>query len=103
MVQTGMAEAEAHVAGDEDKTALAPEKPEPGLSAKDPLLRPGPISVFVSRKTGRLYVRKGFDEVFEAPVTIAEPDKPLGTHVFTALEGKDEVRWMSPGLPTSAP
>ena len=100
MVQAGVAEAEAYVA-DEDKTALAPEKPEAELSPKDPLLRPGPISMFVSRKTGRLYVRKGFDEVFDTPVTIAHPERPLGTHVFTALGGKDaELRWNVASLPT---
>ena len=36
------------------------------------MLRPGPISVYVSRKLGKLFVRKGFTEVFEAPVTIAQ-------------------------------
>lgn len=98
MVQAGMAEAET-IAADEEKIALT-EKSEPAMSLKDPALRPGPISVFISRKAGRLYVRKGFDEVFESPVTIAEPDKPLGTHVFTALEGKEEMRWNVASLPT---
>ncbi len=100
MVQAGMAEADAHP-GDDEKIAFAPEKNETAATPKDPLLRPGPISVYVSRKTGRLYVRKGFDEVFDAPVTIAEPDRPLGTHVFTALGGKDEtgLRWNVASLP----
>ena len=48
-------------------------------------LKPGPISVFISRKEGKLFVRKGFEPVFDAPVTFEQPDKPLGTHVFTAL------------------
>ena len=70
-------------------------------SAKDPVLRPGPISIYISRKTGRLYLRKGFEEVLEAPVTIAQPDAPLGTHVFSALKGDDEsVRWNVVSLPT---
>ena len=100
MVQAGMAEAEAYLA-DADKTALAVEKPEADLSPKDPLLRPGPISMFVSRKTGRLYVRKGFDEVFDVAVTIAQPERPLGTHVFTALDGNDApLRWNVASLPT---
>jgi lipoprotein-anchoring transpeptidase ErfK/SrfK len=101
MVQAGMTEAEADVA-DEQRIALAPEKAAPIESPKDPVLRPGPVSVFISRKAGRIYVRKGFDEVFDAPVTIAEPGKPLGTHVFTALEGKDEpsLRWNVVSLPT---
>jgi len=100
MVQTGIAEAETYVS-DEQRIALAPEKAAPIESPKDPVLRPGPVSVFISRKAGRIYVRKGFDEVFDAAVTIAEPDKPLGTHVFTALEGKDELlRWNVVSLPT---
>jgi len=100
MVQTGMAEADAHP-GDDEKLAFAPEKTDAAATPKDPMLRPGPISVYVSRKTGRLYVRKGFDEVFDAPVTIAEPDRPLGTHLFTALGGKDEtgLRWNVASLP----
>ena len=100
MVQAGMAEADAHLTNDE-KIEFAPEKNEAAATPKDPLLRPGPISVYVSRKTGRLYVRKGFDEVFDAPVTIAEPDRPLGTHLFTALGGKDEsvLRWNVASLP----
>jgi hypothetical protein len=100
MVQAGMAEADRPLSADE-KIALAPEKNEAAATPKDPLLRPGPISVYVSRKTGRLYVRKGFDELFDAPVTIAEPDRPLGTHVFTALGGKDEtgLRWNVASLP----
>jgi hypothetical protein len=44
-----------------------------------------PVSVFISRKTQRLYIRKGNSPVFEGPVAIRNPDKPLGTFVFTAL------------------
>jgi lipoprotein-anchoring transpeptidase ErfK/SrfK len=99
MVQAGMAEADAHLA-DGEKIEFAPEKNEAAAAPKDPVLRPGPISVYVSRKTGRLYVRKGFDEVFDAPVRIAEPDRPLGTHVFTALGARDEtLRWNVASLP----
>src|SRR5262245_10490478 len=32
-------------------------------------LKPGPISVFVSRKEGKLFVRKGFEPVFDVPVS----------------------------------
>ncbi len=34
--------------------------------------------------TGHLYVRQGFKRVFDAPVTLKNPDKPLGTHVYLA-------------------
>lgn len=45
-----------------------------------------PVSVFISRKTQRLYVRQAFRPVLDAPVIIRDPDLPIGTHVFTALE-----------------
>jgi lipoprotein-anchoring transpeptidase ErfK/SrfK len=78
------------------------EKPFLLASVKDPALRPGPISVYISRKLGKLFVRKGFAEVFEAPVAIAQPNEPLGTHVFTALEARDDgtMRWNVASVPT---
>jgi lipoprotein-anchoring transpeptidase ErfK/SrfK len=77
------------------------EKATLAATAKDPMLKPGPISVFISRKLGKLFVRKGFAEVFDAPVSIAQPDEPLGTHVFTALEARDDgtMRWNVGSLP----
>jgi hypothetical protein len=56
----------------------------------------GPTSVFISRKTQHLYVRQGFQPILDVPVTIQDPDRPIGTHVFTALErtgGDSEMRW----------
>src|ERR1700686_192665 len=41
-----------------------------------------PISVFVSRKLGKLFVRRGFSPLFDVPVKIENPEEPLGTHVF---------------------
>src|SRR5579871_2354577 len=55
-----------------------------------------PVSVFISRKTQRLYVRQAFEPILEIPVTIRDPDRPIGTHVFTAMErtGRDaNTRW----------
>jgi hypothetical protein len=54
-----------------------------------------PVSVFISRKTQRLYVRQAFQPVLESPVTIRDADRPIGTHVFTAMEriGEDAPRW----------
>jgi hypothetical protein len=100
MVAAGMAEADASAAAD-DAAPGALDKAATTETAKDPMLKPGPISVFVSRKAGMLYVRKGFSPVFEAPVTIAQADMPLGTHVFTAL-AKDggALRWNVVSLPT---
>jgi hypothetical protein len=65
-------------------------------------LRSGPVSVFVSRKEKRLYVRKGFEPIFETSVEIADADRPLGTHVFTAMAlGEDgaQARWSVVTMP----
>lgn len=70
-------------------------------------LKPGPVSVFISRKTGKLYVRKGFEPLLETPVTIDRPDEALGTHVFTAISAdKDSAHWtvvtVTPGTSAAA-
>ena len=57
-------------------------------------LKSGPVSVFISRKEGKLFVRKGFEPVFDVPVTIDNPQQPIGTHVFTAMETTESsARW----------
>ena len=55
-----------------------------------------PVSVFISRKTQRLYARQAFRPILESPVTIQDTDRPIGTHVFTAVarnSGNGEMRW----------
>jgi hypothetical protein len=66
-------------------------------------LRPGPITVFISRKEGKLYVRKGFQPIFSVPVTFAHPEQPIGTHLFTATEANADgvsFHWLAVTLPT---
>jgi hypothetical protein len=76
-----------------------------GLALSKPSeLKPGPIAVFISRKEGKLFVRKGFVPVFEVPVTIDRPAQPLGTHLYTALGFKEDganLRWNLVTVPTS--
>lgn len=64
----------------------------------------GPISVLVSRKTSKLYVRRNGATLFEAAIAIIDPDRPLGTHVLTAMtigsEGQ-RMRWMGLSMPSS--
>ncbi len=45
-----------------------------------------PVSVFISRKTQRLYIRKNNLPVWEGPVTIKDADKPIGSFVWTAVD-----------------
>jgi hypothetical protein len=61
--------------------------------------------VFISRKEGKLFVRKGFEPVFDVPVTFEQPDRPLGTHVYTALSVNDDnttLRWNVMSMPGGA-
>jgi hypothetical protein len=62
-----------------------------------PQKRAVPISVFVSRKLSRLFVRQRFEPLFDVPIKIENPDEPLGTHVFTVLDLQNEgdawLRW----------
>jgi hypothetical protein len=77
------------------KASLQPYGPERPLRA-------GPITVFVSKKEGKLYVRKGFQPVFSAPISIAHPEQPLGTHLYTAgAQNPDGVSfsWLAVTLP----
>jgi L,D-transpeptidase catalytic domain len=65
-----------------------------------------PISVFVSRKLSKLFVRKGFTPLFDISVTIKNPAEPLGTHVFTAMEFPNEskaIRWTVVSMPEELP
>ena len=76
--------------------------PAPATAGPEKPLPPGPISVFISRKEGKLFVRKGFQPVFDVPVTIDRPDQALGTHLFTAVSQKDDgsaMRWLEVSMP----
>jgi len=80
-------------------------KADTAKAAKDAKLALEPFSVFVSRKTQKLYVRRSthkrapdggemFDSTIEVPITIRDPDTPIGTHVFTAMARTDAgLRW----------
>ena len=60
-----------------------------------------PVSVLISRKTQRLYVRQAFEPIFDGPVTIQDADRPIGTHIFTAMErasGDASARWTAVSL-----
>ena len=80
------------------ETAKAAQEIEDKAQAefKDAERRMLPVSIFISSKTQRLYVRQNREPVLDVPVTIRDPERPLGTHVFTALaygDDGDSVRW----------
>ena len=80
-----------------------------GAEVKETPRMSEPVSVFISRKTGRLYVRQGFEPLFDMPVTIRDPDAPLGTHLYVATDLTEDRRAMSwiavnlAGSPASEP
>jgi L,D-transpeptidase catalytic domain len=64
-----------------------------------------PLAIFISRKEGKIFVRQDFTPLFEAPVKIDNPQQPLGTHVFTALDFMPDhstFRWNVVTLPPEA-
>jgi L,D-transpeptidase catalytic domain len=85
--------------------AAANRKADAAKAAKEAKLALVPVSVYISRATQKLYVRRNthqpwadggevFDATIEVPVTIRNPDRPIGTHVFTAMARNDAgLRW----------
>ncbi len=50
---------------------------------------------------GHLFVRQEFGRVFDAPVSFRDPETPLGTHLYTALNfapGETSARWVTVSL-----
>ncbi len=84
------AEAGAKIEGarvaEETLDALVQDEAQARYQAEQAKLDMSPVSVFVSRATRRVYVRKAFHPVTEAPLVIRDADKPIGTFVFTAGE-----------------
>jgi len=80
-------------AGAQQVTDLAaPDSVRAAITSRKPV----PISIFVSRKLNRLFVRQAFTPLFDSPITIHDPQEPLGTHVFTAMGGENDgvaLRW----------
>lgn len=84
--------------------SAVPDAPAEAVAA--PPKRIGPISLFISRADGRLYARQDFAPLFDVPMTIADADRSLGTHVFTARrDPADKMRfvWSVVTLPEQPP
>jgi hypothetical protein len=65
-----------------------------------------PISIFVSRRTKKIYVRQDFTPLFEAAVVIERPEERFGTHVFTAIDYLPDhatFHWNVISLPGESP
>jgi L,D-transpeptidase catalytic domain len=97
---------DAAAAAKDSIKATQTRKADAAKAAIDAKLALEPVSVYISRATQRLYVRRNthkpapdgggevFDTTIEVPVTIRDPDKPIGTHVFTAMARNEAgLRW----------
>ena len=97
---------DAAAAAQDAAKAAETKKADAAKAASDAKLALEPVSVFISRATQKLYVRRNthkpapdgggevFDATIEVPVTIRNPDKPIGTHVFTAMaRTSGGLRW----------
>ncbi|MFC0242916.1 L,D-transpeptidase [Rhodopseudomonas telluris] len=123
-LETAKADAEskravADASKDAAKAALS-RKAEAARLATDAKLALEPMSIYISRDTQKLYVRRNthkpapdgggevFDTSIEVPVTIRDADRPIGTHIFTAMaRSGDGLRWSAvsidgPGTATEA-
>ena len=108
-LDTARADAKSKLAADAGAKnaakAAATRKADAAKAASEAKLALEPVSVYISRATQKLYVRRNthkqwadggevFDSTIEVPVTIRDPDKPIGTHVFTAMARNDAgLRW----------
>jgi hypothetical protein len=99
------AKLDAAAAAKDAAKAAETKKTDTAKAATEAKLALEPVSVYISRATQKLYVRRNthkpwpdggevFDASIEVPVTIRNPDKPIGTHVFTAVaRNGGGLRW----------
>jgi hypothetical protein len=85
---------DAVAAAQEAANGAEAKRADAAKAARDAKLALEPVSVFISRATKRLYVRRGFGADFDVPITIRDPDRRIGTHVFTAVARNGAgLRW----------
>ena len=98
---------EAAAAAKDAAKAAATRRADTAKAASGAKLALEPASIFISRATQKLYVRRNthkpapdgggevFDTTIEVPVTIRDPERPIGTHVFTAVARSNDgsLRW----------
>jgi hypothetical protein len=97
---------DAAAAAKDAAKAAAAKKTDTAKAALDARLALEPVSIYISRATQKLYVRRNthkpapdgggevFDTSIEVPVAIRDSDRPIGTHIFTAMAKNDAgLRW----------
>jgi hypothetical protein len=97
---------DAAAAAKEAAKAAQAKKADTAKAASEAKLALEPVSIYISRATQKLYVRRQtqkpapdgggvvFDASIEVPINIRSPDRPIGTHVFTAVARNEAgLRW----------
>jgi hypothetical protein len=105
---------DAAAAAKDAAKAAATRKADTAKAASEAKLALEPASIFISRATQKLYVRRNthkpapdgggevFDTSIEVPVTIRDPGRRIGTHVLTALPHNDGgLRWTAVTIDTA--
>jgi hypothetical protein len=108
-LETAKADAKAKPDAAATKEAVKVAEAKKAAAAKaalDAKLATEPVSIYISRATQKLYVRRNthkpapdgggevFDSTIEVPITIRDAAKPIGTHVFTAVASdRAGLRW----------
>ena len=93
-------------AAKEAAKAAEKRKADVAKASNDAKLAVEPVSIYISRATNKLYVRRNthkpapdgggevFDTSIEVPVAIRDPGRKIGTHIFTAMAKSDSgLRW----------
>jgi hypothetical protein len=65
-----------------------------------------PISILISKKAGRVFIRQSWAPIYEAPVVFKDAELPVGTHLYLAVAAErngESLRWISVSLPGRAP
>jgi L,D-transpeptidase catalytic domain len=86
--------------------AAEKKKADSARAANDAKLAVEPVSIYISRATQKLYVRRNthkpapdgggevFDTTIEVPIAIRDPGRKIGTHIFTAMAKNEAgLRW----------
>lgn len=69
---------------------------------KEALRRLAPLSMLISKKDQRIYVRQGLAPLFDAPVSVHDPETPLGSHLFIATGVESDgtsLKWSVMSIP----
>ena len=108
------AKRDAAAAAQEAAKAAETKRADAAKAASEAKLALEPVSVYISRATQKLYVRRNthkplpdggvvFDATIEVPITIRNPDQPIGTHVFTAMARNNAgLRWSAVTIDSGA-